>query len=114
MRANVMRDAVGFDRRALMAAEILRMQDAGILSEGESFELTEGAIVPMQPVTRVHELIESALIIGVARALLDNLWLGVETTIHLSAFDFMEPDFVVCPRGHDFEAVKGADIPLTI
>jgi hypothetical protein len=35
MRANVTRAAEGFDRRSFTVAEILRLQDAGILSEDD-------------------------------------------------------------------------------
>jgi hypothetical protein len=80
MRANVTRAAEGFDRRSFTVAEILRMQDAGIISDDENFELIEGEIVPMQAKAHIHELIKSALTIGVSRALPDRLWLGVETT----------------------------------
>jgi len=114
MRANVTRAAEGFDRRSFTVAEILRMQDAGIISEDENFELIEGEIVPMQAKTHVHELIKSALTIGVARALPDDLWFGVETTIYLSPNTFVEPDLVVYPRGLKLEEVKGADILLAI
>ena len=48
------------------------MQDAGIISEDENFELIEGEIVPMQAKTHAHELIKSALTIGIARALPDR------------------------------------------
>jgi hypothetical protein len=72
MRAHVTRAAEGFDRRSVAVAEILRMQDAGIISEEENFELIEGEIVPMQAKTHIHELIRSALNIGVVRALLDG------------------------------------------
>ena len=51
MRANVTRAAEGFDRRSFTVAEILRMQDAGIISDDENFELIEGEIVPMQAKT---------------------------------------------------------------
>jgi hypothetical protein len=47
MRTHVTRAADGFDRRSLTVAEILRMQDAGIISEEENFELIEGEIVPL-------------------------------------------------------------------
>ncbi len=114
MRANVTRAAEGFDRRSFTVAEILRMQDAGIISEDESFELIEGEIVPLQAKTHVHELIKSALTLRVARALPDNLWFGVETTIYLSPNTFVEPDLVVYPRGLKLEAVKGADILLAV
>jgi len=114
MRANVTRAAEGFDRRSFTVAEILRMQDAGIISEDENFELIEGEIVPMQAKTHVHELIKSALNIAIVRALPDNLWLGVETTIYLSPNTFVEPDLAVYPRGLKLEQVKGVDILLAI
>jgi Uma2 family endonuclease len=114
MRANVTRAAEGFDRRSCTVAEILRMQDAGILSEDENFELIEGEIVPMQAKTHIHELLRSALNIGIARALPDDLWLGVESTINLSADTFVEPDLIVYPRGINLEEVKGSDILLAI
>jgi Uma2 family endonuclease len=114
MRANVTRAAEGFDRRSFTVAEILRMQDAGIVSEDENFELIEGEIVPMQAKTHTHELIKSTLNIGIARALPDRLWLGVESTIYLSADTFVEPDLVVYPKGIKLEDVKGSDILLAI
>jgi len=114
MRANVTRAAEGFDRRSFTVAEILRMQEAGIISEDENFELIEGEIVPMHAKTHVHELIKSALTIGFVRALPERLWPGVESTIYLSANTFVEPDLVVYPRGFKLEEVKGADILLAV
>src|SRR5260370_15888110 len=110
----VTRAAEGFDRRAFTVEEVLRMQDAGIISEDENFELIEGEIVPMQAKTHVHELIKSALNIGIARALPDSLWLGVESTMYLSERTFVEPDLVIYPRGIKLEEVKGTDITLAI
>jgi Uma2 family endonuclease len=114
MHANVTRAAEGFDRRAFTVAEILRMQEAGIISDDENFELIEGEIVPMQAKTHIHELIKSSLNIGLVRALPDHLWLGVESTMYLSDRTFVEPDLVVYPRGVKLEAVKGPDIILAI
>ena len=111
---NVTRAAEGFDRRSFTVAEILRMQDAGIIAEDENFELIEGEIVPMQAKTHTHELIKSALNLGIARALPDRLWLGVESTMYLSASTFVEPDLVVYPKGIKLEDVKGSDILLAI
>jgi hypothetical protein len=114
MKANVTRAAEGFDRRCFTVAEILRMQDAGIISHDENFELIEGEIVPTQAKTHVHELIKSALTLDVARAVPDNLWFGVDTTICLSADTFVEPDWAVYPKGIRLEEVKGSDILLAI
>lgn len=114
MRSEVTRAAEGFDRRAFTVAEVLRMQDAGILSDEERFELIEGEIVPMQAKSNVHELIKVTLTIAIARALPDALWMGVESTLYLSDKTFVEPDLTVYPRGPKLEDVKGADILLAI
>jgi Uma2 family endonuclease len=114
MRGSVTRAAEGFDRRAFTVDEVLRMQEAGIISEDENFELIEGEIVPMQAKTHVHELLKSALTIGVVKALPEELWVGVETTIYLTSNTFVEPDLVVYPRGLKLETVKGSDIVLAI
>jgi len=114
MRSAVTRAAEGFDRRAFTVDEILRMQEVGIISPDENFELIEGEIVPMQAKSHDHELLKSALNIGIARALPDRLWLGVETSIYLAPNTFVEPDLVVYPRGLKLESVKGADVELAI
>jgi Uma2 family endonuclease len=114
MRTHVTPAAEGFDRRSFTVAEILRMQDADIISEDENFQLIEGEIVPMRAKTHIHELIKSALTLAVARALPERLWLGVATTIYLSPRTFVEPDLVVYPKGIKLEEVKGSDILLAI
>jgi Uma2 family endonuclease len=114
MRASVTRAAEGFDRRSFTVQEVLQMQEAGIISDDENYELIEGEIVPMQAKTHVHELIKSALNLGIARALPESLWLGVESTMYLSKNTFVEPDLVIYPRGIKLEEVKGTDITLAI
>jgi Uma2 family endonuclease len=114
MRIHVTRAAEGFDRRSFTVAEILPMQDAGIIAEEENFELIEGEIVPMQAKTHIHELIKSSLNLAIARALPDRLWLGIESTIYLDSDTFVEPDLVIYPRGIRLEEVKGSDLPLAI
>jgi len=101
-------------RRAFTVAEVLRMQEAGIIQEDENFELIEGEIVPMQAKTHVHELIKSALNLKLARALPDELWLGIESTMYLSDRTFVEPDLVVYRRGLKLEDVRGPNIILAI
>jgi Uma2 family endonuclease len=114
MRANVTRAAEGFDRRSFTVAEILLMQDAGIIAEDENFELIEGEIVPMQAKSHVHERIKIALNIAIARALPVHLWMGVESTIYLSPNTFVEPDLALYPNGLKLEDVKGRDILLAV
>jgi Uma2 family endonuclease len=114
MRGQVTRAAEGFDRRAFTVAEILRMQDAGIISEDENFELIEGEIVPMQAKSHAHELIKVALNIAIARALPDHMWMGVESTLYLSPNTFVEPHLTIYRKGPKLEDVKGEDILLAI
>ncbi len=114
MRASVTRAAEGFDRRSFTVDEILRMQEAGIISEDENFELIEGEIVPMRAKSHVHELIKSALNMAIVPAIPKGLWLGIETSIYLAKKTFVEPDLVIYPRGLKLESVKGSDIVLAI
>ena len=78
------RAAEGLGRRAFSVAEIERMQELGIFHPDEKFELVEGEIVPMQAKSPVHELIKNTLVRRFVRALPDDLWLGVETTLFLA------------------------------
>ncbi|HXT09008.1 MAG TPA: hypothetical protein VN715_18975 [Roseiarcus sp.] len=105
----VTRAAEGFDRRAFTVSEILRMQEAGILSPAETFELIEGEIVPMQAKSHIHELLKSALNYKLARTLPDLLWLGVETTIYLSDDTFVEPASLYAR--HKFQEYWVVDAP---
>lgn len=114
MTQAVTRAAEGFDRRLFTVDEILRMQEAGIISEDENFELVEGEIVPMQAKNHFHELVKSTLNLSFARALPDRLWLGIESSIYLSERTFLEPDLSIYPRGMRLETVKGPDVILAV
>ena len=114
MRANVTRAADGLERRSFTVEEVLAMEKAGIIAEDENYELVEGEIVPIQAKSHAHELIKSALNLGLARALPEHLWLGVESSMYLSANTLLEPDLVIYPKGIRLEAVKGSDIVLAI
>lgn len=103
-----------FTRRDVTIAEILQLQDLGLIGEDDNFELIEGEIVPMQAKTHRHELIKSFVTIALARALPDHLWFGIESSMYLSQRTLLEPDLVVYPRGIELEQVKGPDIVLAI
>lgn len=110
----VSRAAEGFDRRAFTVSEVLRMQEAGIISDAERYELIEGEIVLMQAKGPVHETLKSALTFHLVRALPETLWFGVEATLYLSDDTFVEPDIVLYPRELRKAGPKGADILLAI
>ncbi|MGO9684669.1 MAG: Uma2 family endonuclease [Beijerinckiaceae bacterium] len=100
-------------RRAFTVAEVLRMQEVGIIDPDENFELIEGEIVCMQAKNSLHERIKLALIRALSRSLPDSLQLGVETTLYLSERTFLEPDLTIFPM-METEAVRGPDILLAV
>jgi Uma2 family endonuclease len=98
MNVAVTTAAEGFPRRAFTVEDISRMIEAGVIREDEKFELIEGEIVMMAAKGVVHERIKSALLIAVARALPDDLTVGVEATLQLTNTIMLEPDIAVFPK----------------
>ena len=103
MNIRVTQAADGFARRAFTVAEIERMVDAGIIDRDENFELIEGEIVPIAAKNHTHERVKAVLNAALVRALPGNLWLGVESTIHLSDITYVEPDLAVLPKAMRLE-----------
>ena len=113
MRA-VTRAAEGFDRRALTVSEVLRMQEIEIIAADERYELVGGEIVPCPRNAHKHELIKSALIIGIVRALPQTLWFGAATTLYVRDDTLFETDIVVFPRSVSFKNLGPRTASLVI
>jgi Uma2 family endonuclease len=90
--------AEGLPRREFTVEDIRRMTEAGIFAEDENFELVEGELVVMAAKGIAHERIKLALNLALARALPDDLILGIETTLRLTAKTLLEPDLAIFPR----------------
>ena len=95
MNVAVTTAAEGFPRRAFTVDDITRMIEAGVIHEDEKFELVEGEIVMMAAKGIAHERIKSALTVAIARALPDDLTIGVEATLRLNDMTMLEPDIAV-------------------
>lgn len=106
--------AEGYPRCAFTVKEVLRMQKTGVIGPDEKFELVEGEIVPMQSKTHVRELIKSDIVFKLVRAMPDDMWLVVESSMYLSDRTVLEPDLVVYKRGLKLETIRGPDIILAI
>ena len=106
--------AEDYPRCAFTVKEVLRMQKTGVIGPDEKFELVDGEIVPMQSKAHVRELIKSDLNFKLVRAMPDDLWLGVESSMYLSDRTVPEPDLVVYKRGLKLETIRGPDIILAI
>ena len=113
-QATTTRAADGFDRRAFTSAEILAMQDAGIIGPEENFELIEGDIVPTNAKMHMHERIKLKLILGLAKACPEHLTLGVETSLFLGDRTILEPDLSLFSQDILTHEVKGTDLILAI
>lgn len=114
MPSTVTKAAEGFYRRAFTVDEIIAMQDAGIISEDENFELIEGEIVPMGPKYSAHERIKSKVAMALVRACPAELIVGFETSIFLSPDTFVEPDISIYPERLKSQEVRGPDVSLAI
>ena len=86
--------AEGLARRRWSVAEIEALTKAGVLDEGERFELIGGEIVPMAPRSLPHEQIRVALNLWFVLNSPDPVCVAGCTTFRLSDDSFVEPDFV--------------------
>jgi Uma2 family endonuclease len=86
--------AEGLMRRRWSVAEIEEIVKAGILAEDERFELIGGEIVPMSPKGIRHERIKGTLAEYWFERRPPEIGIIQETTFHLDADTFVEPDFV--------------------
>jgi Uma2 family endonuclease len=80
--------------RRWSVAEIEEIVKAGILAEDERFELIGGEIVPMSPKGIRHERIKGTLAEYWFERRPPEIGIIQETTFHLDADTFVEPDFV--------------------
>src|SRR4051794_2227140 len=92
------RAAEGFPRRAFSVDDVRRMIDAGVLGEEERFELIEGEFVMMASNSIGHDNIKSALILALARAVPDGMYVGVENTLQLARDILVAPDLALISR----------------
>lgn len=105
--------AEGLPRRAWTIAEIERMVAAGIIDEGERFELIGGEIVPMSPKGAFHETLKKDLARFWYQRLPDDVDVIPETTFHITERDFRAPDFIFWPRALGIRGLK-PDVTLLV
>lgn len=101
------RAAEGLPRRAFTVEDVRRMVEAGVIGEDENVELIEGEFVMMASKGIAHERIKSALNLAIARALPDDLRLGIEASLRLSDVTIVEPDLAVFRRSVFQNPVSG-------
>jgi Uma2 family endonuclease len=104
----------GYARRAFSAQDVLRMQEAGILSDDERFELIDGEIVAMNAKLHAHEFVKSQLVQQIARQGLDEIALWIEASCYLDDDTILEPDLWLTQSDQRLEQLRGPDCLLVI
>ena len=86
--------AEGLERRRWSVAEIDAMVQAGVIDEGERFELIDGDAVPMASKGIQHESYKAALIAFWFQRKTEAYRIIPETTFRLGDSTFLEPDIL--------------------
>ena len=98
MNVAVTRAGDSFPHRAFTVEDIRRMIEAGVIGEEERFELIEGDLVMAASKSVVHDNIKNALLLALARAVPDGLFVGVESTLQLAEDILVDPDLSIIAR----------------
>ncbi|WP_213981472.1 Uma2 family endonuclease [Sphingomonas sp. dw_22] len=99
----------------LTVDEVYDLTAAGVLKEGDNFELIDGEIVPMAAAKADwHEITKSRLNRAIVPALAGDARLYIEASVTLSGNTLVEPDLAVWNRGILPRQVRGPDLLLVI
>ena len=99
----------------LTVEEVYDLTEAGVLREGERFELIDGEIVPMAAAKASwHAIMEARLNRAIVPALPDDADVYPAPSITLGPSLLLEPDLAILPRGAMIRDIRGPDILLVI
>lgn len=99
----------------LSVDDVYALTAAGVLREGERFELIDGEIVPMAAAKADwHAIMESRLVHGLVPLVPDDARVYLAPSISLAPDLLLEPDLAVLPRGAMIRSIRGPDILLLI
>lgn len=102
--------------RRLLAADIMFLVENGLIDPNARFELMDGAIIPMSPKGRLHEIAREKLMDWLRQPWAVRFRLALEHTLTLDAETIVEPDFLLYDIGRSIAdaPLTGADIRLVI
>lgn len=106
--------ATGPGKVSFTGAQVLAMQEAGVLPMPNRIELIEGELLDMGSEGARHSKLKALLTLRVARALPPHLGIGPDTTFRLADTVWPEPDLYVYPLTLDPADVRGPDALLVI
>jgi Uma2 family endonuclease len=82
-------------RRAFTVEDAFRMVETGIIGPDEKLELIEGEFVRVNSKNNFHQNVQNRLTKLLARITPDDLAVGIEPTLKLDEFTYVEPDIVI-------------------
>ena len=106
-------DAPTLPRHRFTVADVLAMQAAGVIRDGQ-VELLGGELVTMAAKKNDHEIIKNDLVAWLIRNLPHHLRVAVESTLYLDDANAPGPDILVYPRAIPPEEVRGSDVVLLV
>jgi Uma2 family endonuclease len=106
--------ADGLPRRAWTADELRRMVEAGIIDEGEPFELIGGELVAMAAKGIPHEALKQSLNLFWGKIRPEHILFGLESPLRLGIYDEPEPDFFLHSADIALADVKGPTVLLVV
>ncbi len=99
----------------LTADEVYDLTAAGVLAEGEKFELIDGEIVPRAAAkANGHEQMKRKLVEALIMTRPRSAGVYVESSLTLDGRTLVEPDIAVWSAGGDSREVRGPDLLLVI
>ncbi|WP_439575166.1 Uma2 family endonuclease [Phreatobacter sp.] len=95
MNVMVTPKADDLSRRLFTVEDAFRMVETGIIGPDERLELIEGEFVRVNSKNNFHQSVQNRLTKALIRAVPDDLAVGIEPTLKLDDFTFVEPDIVL-------------------
>lgn len=102
--------------RPFSAADLFHLVDLGLIDREARVELIDGALVPMSPKGRQHEIMRERLAIWLKAPGMQTFNVLQEHTLTLGEGLVLEPDFILYDAGRRIAdaPLKGSDLRLVI
>jgi Uma2 family endonuclease len=94
--------------------DVLRMQEAGILNEGDRIELIDGALLEMAPEGAPHTRMKMQIAYAFMAKGMGSAIVVVDSTLRLSPTNAPDPDLYVYDATFPLASINGTNVGLVI
>jgi Uma2 family endonuclease len=98
----------------LSVDEVYALTEAGVLREGERFELIDGEIVPTAAKASEHSIMEARLNRVLVRSIPNDVDVYLAPSITFAPRILLKPDLAILPRGSMIRDIRGPDVLLLV